>query len=79
MTQYSDGTAIKSGDFTHVDYPDDYTYTPVSYGDLDGFNMETPSRSCPAILLRANTEIYKHVDQQFYENTKRAVACEGNN
>ena len=79
MTQYSDGTAIKSGDFTHVDYPDGYSSLRMTYGDLDAFNMETPSKSCAAILLRDNTDIYKNVHGRVNENEKRAVACQGNN
>ena len=77
ITQYSDGTAVKPGDFTRSKYPSESEHWQPQfdlYGNLDYFNKASPLHSCTSLNLRANNEV-KMVEID--DDVKRPVVCEG--
>ena len=84
VDQYSDGTSVLRSDFTHDNYPDLSRHHQISvglgsmfFGDLDYFNIASPSASCPSVSVKdhINGNIYEAVSNLIDGDKKRAVVC----
>ena len=84
VDQYSDGTSVFRPDFTHDNYPDLSRHHQISvglgsmfFGDLDYFNIASPSASCPSVSVKdhINGNIYQAVSNHIDGDKKRAVVC----